>query len=242
MSFDELFTLLDEISKVLNQTELTLESVMEILGMIAAFWETVLWAVGVIGGIISAIISLLITLVNVIVKAIPVYKLAKKKGRKKAWMVWIPVWTKYFRWYVMMDMAGDKPFEIFKGKISIQDRRITFWTRVLIVLFGGKLVTAIGVVLGFIPYVGTLFSMVAGVLYVALEVVCAMIRFVYLRDVLDLFDPKKKQNRIAAIVIAALDSLATLGFAEAIWLYLIMKKEPLPEEPVVVQAIEEATT
>lgn len=242
MLLEDLFNLLDEINRILSQAEFTMDSIMQVLLELAMLWEAIIVAVGIIGAVISSVISFVIGFFNYLVKAIPVYKLAKKKGRKKAWLAWVPVWSKYFRWYVMMDMPGNKPFEIFKGKISVQDRQIAYWVRVLIIVFGTKLVGAIGVVLGFIPYIGTLFGAISGILYLALEVICGMIRFVFLRDVLDLYSANKKQNRIAAIVIAVLDSLATLGFAETIWLYLIIKKDPLPEEPVVVEAIPEAAT
>lgn len=239
MSLDELIYVLEEISRIINEAENAMGGIMEILSLLTSLMDSVIFTIGLVGTIISAVCSFVVAMVIFIIKAIPVYTLAKRKGRKRAWMAWIPIFPGYFRWYVMMDTAGDKPFQIFRGKISYQDRVMVFWVRVFIVLFGSKLVSALGIVLGFIPYIGSLGSMLAGIVYLALNVISGMIGFVFLRDVLDLYRPDKKANRIVSIVIVALDTLVTGGFAETLWLYLTMRNQPLPEEKPTVECLPE---
>ena len=47
-----------------------------------------------------------------------------------------------------------------------------------------------------------------------------------------IFKEDKKANNTAAIVVTALDALATFGFARVVYLYTILKYNPIPEETI----------
>ena len=64
-------------------------------------------------------VLLLFLVAMYILQAIPLYKLAKKTGRKNAWFAWMPILSTYFQLYLLCDIAGDKPFKLFGDKINI---------------------------------------------------------------------------------------------------------------------------
>ena len=55
----------------------------------------------------SMVLSALIpSIVAYFIEAFALYKLARKLGRKYAWLAWIPLCGVYFRVYVLADLAG----------------------------------------------------------------------------------------------------------------------------------------
>ncbi len=187
--------------------------------------------------IIGAIVSFLISVALYIFRSIPVYKLAKKAGRKKAWLAWIPIFHSYFRTYVLADTAGEKPVSFFNGKITIKSRGMSFLAYLGILIFGNGLITATIGILNIIPLIGQIIGTFAALLYLVPSVATAFLEYAYLKDTLDLFKENKKSNNTAAIVIVVLDNLATLGFAQTIYLYTLLSRKLLPkEEPAVVEA------
>ena len=179
--------------------------------------------------VIAAIASFLVSVVLYVLEAVPLYMLAKKTGRKYAWLAWVPVFGSYFRLYVLADIAGEKEVTFFNGKYTIQSRSMSFWIYVGIALFGSAAVSVLIGVLNFIPVVGQIAGSLVTVLYLLPTVACGLIEYVYLRDVLDLFKKDRKANQTAAVVITVLDSVVTCGFARMICLYTLLKREPIPQ-------------
>lgn len=178
--------------------------------------------------IIGAIISFLVSVALYIFRSIPVYKLAKKAGRKKAWLAWIPLFHSCFRTYVLADIAGEKPVSFFNGKITIKSRGMSFLAYLGILIFGnGLITTAIGI-LNMIPVFGQIAGSFTTLLYLVPSVATAFLEYAYLKDALDLFKENKKSNNTAAIVIVVLDNLVTLGFAQTIYLYTLRSCTLLP--------------
>ena len=185
----------------------------------------IMMLVGLIGVLLGAILSVAIY----VLEALPIYRVAKKLGRSKAWLAWIPFFGSVFRLYVLCDAAGDKPVSFF-GKVCFKSRTTSFLVYLAIVYFGTALLTVAISILSIIPIIGYLISMLGSILYLIPVVACAFFEYAYLKDVLDLFKADKKSNNTAAIVITVLDSLVTGGIARLIWLYTLWGKTPLPEE------------
>ncbi len=193
--------------------------------------------VGLITSIITAVISFIFQFIIYVLEAFPVYKLARKTGRKRAWLAWVPVFGSYFRLYVLADIAGDKEL-VFFGKFKLKNRPLSFWMYVGIDLFGSTLITAVIGVLQVLPVIGQIIGALSTLLYLVPAVAKAFIEYAYLRDVLNIFKEDKKANNTAAIVVTALDALATFGFARVVYLYTILKYNPIPEKVMEVEAEE----
>ncbi len=174
--------------------------------------------------IITAAISLLVAIVVWVLEAIPLYKLAKKNGRKHAWLAWVPLFGNYFRMYVLADIPGDKPFSF--GSRSLCSRNMAFWIYVGIEIFGDALINIIVLIINFFfPVVGLL----ALVLPLLPWICTAIMEYIFLKDVIDMFKTDKKSNNVAAIVITVLDNIVTLGFARLIYLYTLLKYAPIKQ-------------
>ena len=233
MASNDIFYALEEILDFLTSAEMTLDTLLSLIGMILSLGQLVISVVGWGVAIISAVMSVVLGIVLFIVKAIPVFALAKKNGRKLAWLAWIPFFTDYLQTFVLMDTPGNAPFKLFKGKLNLEKRWIAFCIWLGICLLGGSIVsalnTAISSVLVAIPVLGpavaVLVRLVLGYVVVA---AAGIMEFGFLRDVLNVYNADKKNNQTVSVVIIVLDALVTGGWAKTIWLYLQLKKKPLP--------------
>ena len=181
---------------------------------------------------ITALISFLVSVAIYILYAIPTYNLAKKMNRKWAILAWMPIFKKYFRMYVFSDIAGDKDFTLFGGKIRTKSRHLTFWIYLAVHLFGNTLITAIIAVCNIVPGIGQVVGAMTSVLYLLPTVVCAFMEYAYLRDILDTFKANKKANSTTAIIISVIDALIWGDIAKTIYLYTLLKLDPLPPEEI----------
>ncbi len=176
-----------------------------------------------IGFLIVAIPLLIIAAATYFVEAIAVYKLATKAGRKNTWLAWIPIVGHYTRTYLISDIAGDKEFSLFDGKICIKNRMNSFWIYVAIG-YGGGLISSI---VGMIPFIGVF---IAPLVSFAIVVAAALMRFVYLKDMLDVFKEDKEKNEKTSIIVTIIDSLISNGLVRAIYLCTVMKCDPIQVE------------
>ena len=225
---------LDQISGILSDSA-------DIATAFVVLIELLISGVGLVAAVLTAVFTFLIAVAVYILHSVPVYKLAKKTKTPNAWLAWIPVYHILFRTFLLADMAGAKPFQLFKGKITIANRRNAFWIYLAVTLIGGAVAgmvsTVAGTVLSVVPVLGTTFGYLIGYVLGLLPVaVCAFAEYVFLRDVLDIFKPDKSANNIAAIVITLLDNFITGGWAQTIWLYTLLKRKPLPQKDPVVDA------
>ena len=188
--------------------------------------------------------AVLISLATHFAEAIPLYKLAKKMDRKNAALVWIPVFGSYFRLYTLMNIASGKDF-VLTQKIRTDKRHLSFLAGVgteLIIKFVIMpilmTILTFSAFLGLIPVVGPILffgiyilgAFLCMILNYAIIITYALIRYVYLRDVLDIFKADKDTNNTTSILITLIDIFATGGFARIIFLYTIMNRDPIPEE------------
>ena len=175
--------------------------------------------------IVTAAVSALLALVIWVLEAIPLYKLAKKTERPMPWLAWIPFFSSWFRQYVVADIPGNKPFDVF-GKYKFDDRRTAFWVYLGIRLLGtiiiGLIVSVVSIV---IPFIGSF----SAILYLIPGAAAAIIEYIFLKDLLDVFKPDTKANTTASIVIVLLDTFVTLGLARTVYLYTLLKLDPLPQ-------------
>ena len=203
----------------------SLESIYEDLlyglGIAELGFAGVLFTIGIIMTILSFVLAIAIW----IIEAIPLYKLAKKTARPMPWLAWVPFFSSYFRLYVIADIPGEKEVNLF-NKWKVADRRHAFWGYVGIRLFGGTLIGLLVAVCSFvIPLIGSL----SAVLYLVPAVATAIIEYIFLKDLLDVFKPDIKANNVTSIVITALDNTVTFGLARTVYLYTLLKLDPLPK-------------
>ena len=71
-------------------------------------------------------IVVLLALVNYILSACALHKISKKVGRTNGWLAWIPIASGILQGYVLYDIAADKPFSLFGGKIKFENRLTSF--------------------------------------------------------------------------------------------------------------------
>lgn len=237
MGSNDILYALEEILYFLSTAELTLDTILTVIGMIISLGQVVLTVVGWGVALASVVLAAVMKVVVFIVKAIPVFALAKKNGRKLAWLAWMPFFTDYLQTMVLMDTPGDVPFKLFNGKLTIKRRWISYAIWLGVLLIAPKLIGAIRApivaAVGVVPVVGVLVgSLISFVLNYTVKGALGILEFGYLRDVLNVYNADKKNNQTMAIVIVVLDWLVTGGWAQTIWLYLQLKKKPLPVQEV----------
>ncbi len=228
---------IDELINLIGESGDAVDAVAAIITAITGIASVGIVGIMAVFAVIAAVVSFIVGVVIWILEAIPVYTLSKKMGRKNAWLAWIPFFGDEFRLWVLSDMAGDKPFTIYKEKYTIKNRNTSFWIYIAIKFLGGAVISAVvTAVSAIIPVIGT-FSFV---LMLVPKFACGVMEYVYLRDVLNIFKENKKSNQTASFVVTLLDNIATLGFARIVYLYTLLKREPLPIKEIVIEENAEA--
>lgn len=229
-------TIIEEITDLIGESGNALDSFSAIITAVAGLASLGIAGFLIMVAIIGIIVGLVVAIVTWVLEAIPIFLLAKKVGRDNAWLAWVPIFGAEFRLWVLSDIAVDKPFTVYKEKYTIKNRANSFWLYVTIKYFGAAVISSVvGVVSAIIPLIGS----VSAVLMLLPAVACAIIEYVYLRDVLDIFKENKEANKKATFFITLLDSFVTLGFARIVYLFTLLKCSPLPSNDEIV--IEEAT-
>lgn len=177
--------------------------------------------------ILAAVLSLLIAVLLYVAEAIPVYSLSKKLGRRLSILAWIPVFSRFFRFFILSDLAAEKPFSLFGGKLKFKNRLLAFWIYLGFALGGNAIVTLLLFLVNVIPYLGQILGGMVSLLYLVPKAACGIIEFAMLRDLLDIFKPDRKSNKVTAIVIAALDGVVFGGLAWNFYIYSLLKSQPL---------------
>ena len=224
-NFEEIFYLIEQFMDALGSVEGILASIVTIVTFITT-------GVSVVVGIITAIVSAIVFLVTYVVMAIPLFSLAKKTGSKFAWLAWCPVFCSEARLFVLCDIAGKKPFDLWGGKIKFENRIMAPLLFLVIKFFGNTLVLAfIAIASTFLPVVGSLSS----ILILVPSIACNIIYYVFTRDILDVFCEDKKSNVTTAVVICVVDAILLCGLARTFYFYTLLKRKPLIENEVVVE-------
>lgn len=188
---------------------------------------------------ISLAIAFVVSALVYIFSAFPLYKLAKKLNRPYAWLAWIPICARYFRTYVLSDLADNKELVIIPEKIVIKDRKMSFWIYVGINVLGGMLVGLASSILSLIPVIGPILCIPIALL----PAVClGFMDYAYLRDALDLFKEDKQSNKTTSIVVTVLDHFIAAGIARIIVLFTLLKHDPLPQDVINCEATPVYTT
>ena len=220
---------LEEIGTILEQSEGVFGSISSILNSVRIILTFI--ATGL--SLLVSVVVVIVAIVQYIIQAIPVVILARKTGYKLWWVALIPFLSSYCRFFVLCEMAGDKPFDLqlekpfgkLWRKLHFEDRRWAFFAHVIIKYFARIIVWVLsGVVSNVVPVVG----LVALSINLVPPLACALIKYVFLRDVLDLFNANKKSNKNTALIIALLEILPTRGFIVTFYLYTLLGKKPLP--------------
>lgn len=208
--------------------------VVQTVGATGAFAATV----------IAAVIGAVLSLVLYVLSVIPYLSLGKKTGTKPRWLILLPFWHTQISSFVLYRISGKESFELFNGKLRIQQGLWMFLAYILLSVFKGLIITTMGGLVDLaiyaisliIPQIGvvlvplsTLFGFIPGLVFL---VVLGAFQYVYLRDAINAFKPDTKKNATHALVITVLDSVLTGGWATIIYLYSMMKLKPLSQVEV----------
>ena len=228
---DEFSNSLNEIEGITGSIDGTLDNTLGIASSVMALFGLAGTAATVVFGLIIGLIGIFVWIAFHIFQSIPVYSLAKKTGRKHAWLAWLPLPFFYLdelpRMFVVANVPGNKEVKIV-GKFKFSSRSVAFWIWVGIYFFGNILWdSVIHIVNGL---TGGMLSVIALPLTLVPNVALAWMEYAFLRDVLNMFKEDKKSNNTVAIVCAVIDALIPYRFARAVCLYSIMKKQPLKSE------------
>lgn len=221
---------ISEIESALEQSSGILGDIESILGSIAGIFSFATMGISAVFAIIAVVFAGLVAIVYFVFESIPVYTLAKRVGYKYAWLAWMPFFHDYCRIFVLCETAGNKPFDANISKIKLENRKMSFLAHILIKYFGGAIIsTVVAIVSTILPVVGSL-SFVLGFVPAA---ACAVIEYVYLRDLLDIYKEDKKANNTAAIVVSVIEFVLVGDLIRTCYLYTLIKKQPLPVKEVV---------
>ena len=242
-SLGSLIDLLEELTALLESTSDFSYSLAELSYAVMAIFSLLASAVaiivpiittgvGLIIFVITTIFSIILFIIGYLVRAVPVFAIAKKTKCKFAWFAWIPIYQRLFCLFVLSKSSTKSDFEFWNGKIKIKERIYSFLIYLALYFFGYSLITAFIAILNLIPGLGQILGAVSMLLYLIPTVVCAIIEYVYFRDVLDLFKSDKKSNCIHATAVTILDNLVTLDFARSIYLFTILKCNPIHQSSV----------
>lgn len=193
-----------------------------------------------IGAIAGIIVTFLLTVAQWVLLAMPLFAIAKKTGRKYGWVAWIPILGDYCRMFTLSDIPGEKEFELF-GKIRIKSRILVFLIWLGVAMFGNLVWDVVMNLIGTLTTYTGLGPILTSLLSLVPNVFLGFVEFVFLRDVLDMFNPDKKSNMTWAIVATVVDAILPWRFATTVCMFMLMKKEPLIEaEPIEVPTEEPA--
>ena len=222
-SLDQLLQALDNLTQISGD-------ITDIISFISTLLSLGLSGITLLGTIITAVVTSIITLISLIFHALPIFRLSRKMGRKSAWFAWIPFFG--FRMYALCAIPGAQPLRLYKDKWVIKNRNLSFWIYYLILLGGNAIITLLITILGVIPVLGQTIAPLTTLLYMLPAFICGYIRFLYIKDVLDIFKEDKKSNTITSIIIVLLDHFVTGGLARTFYLYTLWNREPIPTETV----------
>lgn len=188
--------------------------------------------------------------------AIPLSRIGKKLGYDKNFLPWIPI-TDFFALYTLGDLPGIKDFSInpaFDRFLKIRTRKRSFIIYVTLslttIILPIALISIIFVIfmacillseqfnLRFAEPLALFFVVIGYILFIfsaiALSYITSaysiILHYVYLRDLSDILCPDKDNNKVTSLIIAIINSF-TAGFAIPIYLLILSKNDPLPEEP-----------
>lgn len=212
----------------INQLE-SLESLFNaIYGILfagAAIAELGVFGIIAVITLIAAAVVFIIGIVIYIIKSYAISTFAKKLNYAHPWLAWVPI--KYFRIYVLADMVGDKRLEFWHGKFKHNDRKISFWAYLGIDLVGPTIINILSSLFMMVPAVGILGSAGCYILGFIPLLACAIIEYIYFRDLLDLFKEDRHSNEVTSFVITLIDAFLGGGLIRAIYLLTMKKAEPL---------------
>ena len=226
---EELIELFDSASYLAYDINTLLTIVTSIIGLLVSMIATVLsTGIGIIVFVGSLIVSAVLFIVLYIVQAIPIYAVAKKLGYQYAWLAWIPICQQLFCLYVLMKASGKEQFEFANGKIKMQGT-YSFLIYLLFYFFGNAIVTLLIGIVNILPGIGQILGLISTILYFLPDIVFAIITYVYMRDILDLFKPDHKSNCTHSAIVTVLDALITSGLAQIIYLFTLLKMDPIQD-------------
>lgn len=168
-------------------------------------------------------VYLFVGLAVYVLSALTVFSLSNKAQRKCGLLAWVPVFNFYYCSYVLMDIAHQKPFLLFNGKIMVGKRKISFLIYFIFIVV--KCVfRVIAFFVGLVPYVGWILSFFINLIP---TVLIAFMNYVYLRDVGEIFKTNNKSNRVWSATVTTIDAVLNIGLARLCYLVTMLKDQPV---------------
>ena len=184
-----------------------------------------------------------------VLNALPLYRIGKKLGYDKCFLPWIPV--SLIPFFVLGDLPGRKDFTVSPKidkflKIGTRKKSYIIYIVLYVLFLAFTLTAGFGMMVfsflmeaGVLPEELSMILMMAymmvylAVIFLAAGVFTALsitYYYVYLRDLIDIFKPDRENNKKLALILAITNMFAS-GLVIPIYLLILSKSEPLPEEP-----------
>lgn len=189
-----------------------------------------------IGVLVIIGIALIISLATYIISALALHKISKKAGCTLGWLAWIPI--SFCQTFVLLDIAHDKPFSLFGGKIRFNNRSTSFIVFVIVTLVFGAIS---GCISGFSSSISVFMENVSGELAMSIAVITIVLsiisciisllfsvfsvcfNYVYIRDAIEVFNPFGVSNKRTAVLVAIFSAFCPLVLS--IYLLVLSKKD-----------------
>ncbi|MBQ6946425.1 MAG: hypothetical protein IJN42_00105 [Clostridia bacterium] len=192
---------------------------------------TLFWGGGAIALLVTSIFLLIFAIVSYVLCSIPVYRVAKKLGKKTAWFAWVP----FARKFALCDIAGDKPLPVFGKKKPFTNRMKGYLILFLINTFCpvAEMIVLI-VVPTVLPFMiaDIILTWLGLLLFVSLPlfIILARCHYLMLKDVLDLYSTNEKRNATTALIAVIFDEfILPVDLAQSIMLFGLRKKDPIAQ-------------
>lgn len=184
-----------------------------------------------------------------VLNALPLYRIGKKLGYDKCFLPWIPV--SLIPFFVLGDISGRKDFTVSPKidkflKIGTRKKSYIIYIVFYVLFLAFTLTAGFGMMaFPFLMEAGVLPEELSMILMIAYMMVYLAVIFlfagvftalsiiyyyVYLRDLIDIFKPDRNSNKNLALILAVTNNFAS-GLVIPIYLLILSKSEPLPEEP-----------
>lgn len=180
--------------------------------------------------LVIVIVALIFMLAVHIFNALPIFLVAKKFDRKTALLAWVPFMSRF----ALCDIPREMPLSVLWIKKGFKNRMVVYLFFSIIHLFV-PIIIVVGLIVIAILSVAGLWALspelVIALLLIGicLDLIFLRCKYLVLRDVLYCFYESKSLNFTLALIATIVDSwVIHIGLAQAVVLFALVKKEPLP--------------
>lgn len=224
---DQLIELFQTADGTVGDVSTTFSDIASIFDNIAAIGTSIVTVISFLVSVVGIIVAAVYFIIKYFMRAIPMYKVAKNANCEQAMLVWIPVFQSLFCVYVLSKISGKEEFELFNGRIRFKDKTMPMLAYCFVYFFADAIITVIILAANVIPGLGQVISCLGILLYFLPNIFCGLIKHVFLRDTLNLFEADLKKNKKHSFFVCVLDAFISSEWAMIFYMVTLMRKKPL---------------